>query len=67
MSDLDETGRLDHIIDAIVDLQDRQEHLENAFQDLASTLSGRIANLENRVSALDDAQQRIEKRLAQLD
>lgn len=67
MSDMDMSGSLDHIIDAIVELQDRQEQLENDFKDLASTMSGRIANLENKVSAMADAQQRIESKLAQLD
>jgi hypothetical protein len=46
-------GGHDHIIDAIVGLQDRLERLKNAVQQLFATTLARVAELEERLARIE--------------
>lgn len=54
MSFIDELGGgPDHIIDAVVELQDKQKQLEGLIDQLSSVVLGKLDEIERRVSALE--------------
>ncbi|MDT5269815.1 MAG: hypothetical protein QOH49_2001 [Acidobacteriota bacterium] len=55
---MNEFGEHDHIIDFVVELQDRVERLERALSHTINTTSARMAELEERIATLAGGGQR---------